>query len=125
MNNRTISIEEVKQTIGGYKYGLVYENSEMLFGRTKELRDVDWEQLQEAFFFDRKSQVHIFRDGDNLKSVVVEDEAEDVYQLRNYRLNQNDKRASAAGKELVVKEYLEQDEDGQVYIKCTRMIDVK
>ena len=125
MIDKTISIEEVKQTISDYEYGLVYENSAMLFGQTEELREVDWEQLQEAFFFDNNAQLHIFRDEDELKAIIIEDEEGDEYQLRTYLLNRTDARTSAVGKELVVKEYLEQDEDGQVYIKCTRMIDVK
>ena len=125
MIDKTISIEEVKQTISDYEYGLVYENSAMLFGQTEELREVDWEQLQEAFFFDNNAQLHIFSDEDELKAIIIEDEEGDEYQLRTYLLNRTDARTSAVGKELVVKEYLEQDEDGQVYIKCTRMIDVK
>lgn len=72
--------------------------------------DVDIENVNEAFFFNDSKCLHIYRE-DEIKGVLYEEEGnEEAFteeQIAKYK-----KRI----KKLIVKKYIEYDEDGQAYV---------
>jgi hypothetical protein len=116
--------EQARASYREFEYALLYMMSEELrIRRTDEPGEICWEECLEARFFSEDKELHLFCDGESMKAVCVSDEGEcesdDIQiQIQKYLL---DKRCSGIGKTLVVQEYLEADEDGQIQVKLTRL----
>lgn len=110
---------EAYQKINEYRYALIYMISDIAFGKTEELELPDWEECQEARFFSEDQELHIFElDGEKTAVEIVDDGAEEDVCDKKFQL---DKRFSGDGNLLCVREYLAYDEDGQVFVKLTRL----
>lgn len=107
-----LEIEEARASFAGYKYAIVHMISERQYGTTENVK-VNWEELVDLRAFSDKEELHVFERGGKLQAVrMVEDgEARETVTRRSPVGN---------GKQLVVKEYLAPDEDGQAVVVYTR-----
>ena len=112
-----LPIEEAKEKAQSYPYALIYEMSDLAFGRTEELPPIHWDECLEARFFSKDGELHFFENEDGMKAVLVTDDGDDVLD-RTYRIHQ---RFQLVGEGVKVREYLDYDKDGQVYVRLTRL----
>ncbi len=112
-----LNLEQAKTLSKNYNFGLVYMLSELKVFKNS-IPNVDWEQVIEARFFDENSEIHIFNYNDEMKAVLVKDTNNNDFILTKYELAKNFKNIANT---LVVKQYLDYDEDGQAFIKLTRL----
>ena len=113
----TIDINNVNLLINNYQYALIYNISKIELCAVSDMDDFDLQQCQEARFFDDNTELHIF-DNDGMKAVIISDTNESVYVDKVYAITNKFK---SAGNRIVVREYLEYDEDGQLHVGITRL----
>lgn len=113
-----VDLNDAHQKIGEYTYGLLFMISERILCRTKELPAIDWEECQEARFFSDEKELHIFEGEEGMQAVEVFDTGEEDILVKEYEL---DRYFKDIGNTVLVQEYLEYDEDGQVYVGLTRL----
>lgn len=115
------TIDEVKSSYMNYDYALVYEFSDVKFGKTSETV-INWEECMEAFLIKNDEQMHVFeRNGRLVAESFLEteqkyDSADKIYKIRG--------GVDLSGKNITVREYLDTDEDGQAFVKYSRIISV-
>lgn len=113
-----IEPEKAYESIGNYKYALVYMISQLKLSKTEDLGEIDWEECLEARFFSEDKELHIFDvEGEKKAVEVCDDGQEDVVEKR-YQLDNQFKNLGTA---VVVQEYLSYDEDGQIKVEVTRL----
>lgn len=113
-----ISIEETKNALNEYDYALIYEFSSIVAGKISEIA-INWEECKEAYIFNRNEQIHVFLCDGELKAVKFEEDAQDISVDREYSVANKFNRI---GKNIVVRSYLEPDEDGQMHVRYQRLI---
>jgi hypothetical protein len=117
------TFEEAKQLLSGYKYALVYMISEVILEETDKLSEIDWEECKEAYFFDSKGQLHIYKNEEEEGFQVIEFVSGKLsYVERKYALAT---KFNKTGKTVSVREYLDNDADGQSYVVYTSLYDIK
>lgn len=84
-------------------------------GRNKEIED-ELEEVEEARFFDEKTEIKILRTVDGLQAWCCEAEPDDHVLEHSYKV-----RNPEFGKEIRVTWMLDVDEDGQTYISGGRL----
>ena len=116
-------MEDAILAIGKYSWGLFYRPSQVTLCRISE---VDVQMItgsQEIRLFNETEELHLFFDRDWQAVHVVEDDTDNT---RTAAFALNGQFARSTGKrKLLVRQYLEEDEDGQVYIALTRLVDVR
>lgn len=120
---KSLDFQKAKNICADYEYCLIYKISEVILDRTARVSEIDWKEVQEAWFFGEQGQLHIYRDDELLSAVLIDDaELSDAHTLEKaYRLM--DKFRKGTGKEmLVAKEYMDFDKDGQAYVAYTRLL---
>lgn len=118
-----LEMEDAILTMGKYHWGLFYRPSEVTLCRIADMDTGLISDSQEIRLFSETEELHIFLDQDR-KAVHIKEEDTDHTLTKAYTLN--GKFARSTGKNtLVVRQYLEEDEDGQVYIALTRLVDVR
>ena len=122
-NLKKVTFEEAKNRIQDYDYALIYEISEMLFDKVEKISEIYWDEVQEAYFFIEKSQMHIYLSDDVLEAIVYNETDEDVtFVDRRYELAG---KFSNIGREVKERNYLEFDDDGQAFVAYSRLVSVK
>lgn len=122
-NLKKVTFEEAKNKIQDYDYALIYEISEMLFDKVGAISEIYWDEVQEAYFFNEKSQMHIYLSDDVLEAIVYNETDEDVtFVDRRYELAG---KFSTIGREVKERNYLEFDDDGQAFVAYSRLVSVK
>ena len=122
-NLKKVTFEEAKNRIQDYDYALIYEISEMLFDKVEKISEIYWDEVQEAYFFIEKSQMHIYLSDDVLEAIVYTETDEDVtFVDRRYELAG---KFSNIGREVKERNYLEFDDDGQAFVAYSRLVSVK
>lgn len=122
-NLKKVTFEEAKNRIQDYDYALIYEISEMLFDKVEKISEIYWDEVQEAYFFNEKSQMHIYLSDDVLEAIVYNETDEDVtFVDRRYELAG---KFSNIGREVKERNYLEFDDDGQAFVAYSRLVSVK
>ena len=117
--NKT-DLQEARNCICKYKYALLYYASETVLQRTDYISEINWEDLQEAYFFDESGQMHISDNGREMQAVeFVPGDA--PYVEKKYNLV---KRHEHIGKKVVIREYLDADDDGQCFVAYTALYGV-
>lgn len=120
MNNISkISIDDAKNKLTEYKYALVYGISSVLFDTTESISEINWDECKEAYFFDEKGQLHIYESDDGLCAVQFCEPEEVKYIDKKYVTAGKYKKI--AGK-IIRREYIDFDEDGQMFIAYTRLV---
>ena len=116
-----LEVFSAKERISKLNYARVQELSDYWIGRVIDMRETDESEIVEARFFSESEEVRFFRQDGILSAVRVADgDAEFIDE--EFVLSD---RFSAAGKSVTVRYYLEEDEDGQIYVSATRLVDIK
>lgn len=118
MHAEKVSLNEAHQKVEEYTYALLFMISERILCRTKDLPAIDWEECQEARFFSEDKELHIFEGEEGMQAVEVSDTGEEDIVIKEYELDGYFKKI---GNTVLVQEYMEYDEDGQVYVGLTRL----
>ena len=116
-----LNINDAYAKVSEFDYALIYLMSEVVFGRTSDLKSFEWDECLEARFFSDDKEMHIWAE-DEMNAILVEDvDHEDQREIKYVlaSLFQN------VGKNIVVKQYLENDEDGQSNVVLTRLCGVE
>ena len=122
-NLKKVTFEEAKNRIQDYDYALIYEISEMLFDKVGAISEICWDEVQEAYFFNEKSQMHIYLRDDVLEATVYNEIDKDVsFVDRRYELAG---KFSTIGRKVKERNYLEFDDDGQAFVAYSRLVSVK
>lgn len=115
----------------GYMYALVQRFSELFICSAKDLQQyLDENECVEIRIFGEDKELHLIY-GDEKCAIRVtdrlsENSSEDKVLIRKYLINSNFlKEDLREHKKLVVKQYLDVDQDGQVYIALTRLQDIQ
>ena len=119
-----VSFDKLKECYKDYPYALIYMMSELVFSKTEELKDIIWDECLEARFFGENGEIHLFQNNGDPECIMIEDNANDAdvdTLVDQYKLNN---RFLKHGSRLLVKRYIGFDEDGQAFIKLTRLADV-
>lgn len=95
-------------------YALVRALSAVVLGKTPLA--VETEELLEARFFSENEEIRLFRRNGGLNAVLLREEPEDSVLEETFRIEN-----SALGRWITVRHLLDFDEDGQAYIKTTRL----
>ena len=119
-------MEDALLKIGKYSWGLFYRPSQVTLCQISEVNAEVIIQMitesQEIRFFNASEEMHIFLGLEHKAIHVVEDDTDNT-RTAAYALNGQFARSTGKSK-LLVRQYLEEDEDGQVYIALTRLVDV-
>lgn len=118
MHVEKISLNEAHQKAETYTYALLFMISKRILCKTEDLPETDWEECQEARFFSEDRELHIFEGEEGMQAVEVSDADKEDIMIKEYEL---DRYFEELGNTLLVQEYLEYDEDGQVYVGLTRL----
>lgn len=123
MASKGITVERVTDVTAEdytvYDYGYLTYMSEVVLVKIKEYGvDIDWPELIEARFFNEKQELHIWRAGDcllgrRLTETGDTDAVETVIPVM--------KKFCPAGGKMVIRKYIDYDEDGQAFIAHTRI----
>lgn len=118
---KILDFQEAKNIIEDYEYCLIYMISEMILNQTVRVSEINWEEVKEAWFFGKQGQLHIYRYNDILSAALLDDaDLTDAHTLeKTYRLAGKFKAAGFG--QVIVKEYIDFDEDGQSYAAYTRL----
>ncbi len=118
---KEVSFEEGKNIGATCTNVLAYEMSKVVFGREK-FSEINWEECTEAYFFDESKQVHMFLSEDGWKAIVFEEKDQLSYVDKT---NEILSKFKGEGKDIVRREYLAFDEDGQTYVAYTRLVAIQ
>lgn len=118
---KKIDLAEAKSQISQMKYGLIYEISDVIFDQMDKIAEINWAELIEGYFFDDTAQIHIYDTEEGLQAVCFTEPENARYVDKEYELVG---KYQQIGKKVKKREYLEFDEDGQVYVSYTRLTDV-
>ena len=116
-----LEIAAARDRIGGLSYATVQGISEYRIGKAADLKDIDEAECIEARFFSEAEEIRFFRKDDGLNAVKISD-GDAEYMDEDYIMA--DKFASV-GKSVTLRKYLEEDEDGQVFVAATRLYKIK
>lgn len=117
-----VDADKALKDIAEYQYVLLYMISEVIFCRTTNISDVDWDECLEARFFDENKELHIYEEDGAQCAVKVEGTLDNDCLIKKYELQD---RYSNLGKSLCVCEHLEYDKDGQVSVALTRLVGIE
>ncbi len=121
--NREITdvVSEAKR----HTWALLYQISDIILCRTEDVKEEDWNECIEARFFRKDSEFHYLPE-DNLAVTVADSKDENtdvVIQESEYEISG---RFRAEGiSSVTVRRYLRADEDGQLRVVLTRLMELK
>lgn len=115
MKNIPIKKEEISKNIKDFKYYIVYYFDRLIFGEGDIEAELDIENINEAFFFDEDKCMHIYRE-DGLKGIKFLYESNDKILPPEEQIAKKGKEFNNL-KSLIVKKFINYDEDGQAYIE--------
>lgn len=100
-----------------YEYALIYYFSKTVLDKTTDILNagISWDDVKEAYFFSEGRQLHIVNIENRMH--VIEFEANSTsFVEKKYVLNAHHQ---SVGKAVIVREYLDVDEDGQCFVGYT------
>lgn len=118
---KELSFEDGMLEASACNYGLVHSFSTFIFGDAKDLCSFDPEELVEARFFKPETEIHFYKKNGNIRCLKVTD-GESVFIDEKRTLVS---KFRGLGQKVVIRKYLESDEDGQMIITGTRLVDVE
>lgn len=111
--------------INGYGYGLITELSGVrLVAAPAENGFEISAELLEARLFDSDSELYIWREGDRFKARKVKDTDLDERNYIDAKPIAMTGAVSRNGFKIMIRKYIDYDEDGQAYIALTRLCGV-
>ncbi len=115
------TIEDVKNSMEKYDFVLAYEFSDIKFGKTSETA-VNWNECMEAYLISETGQIHVYsKNGELVADEFEESSVKYEHSDRTYIVREG---VALHGKTIKVREYLDTDEDGQAFVKYSRIIGV-
>lgn len=105
-----------------YEYALLYMISEIVLTKTDSLAEINWAECTEARFFSEDKELHFFEVDGEMQTVEVSDGDGQEEVVKEYELAG---KFQAIGKTVLVKEYIDYDEDGQANVVLTRLQGIK
>ncbi|MCM1082941.1 MAG: hypothetical protein NC393_12180 [Clostridium sp.] len=117
---KKVTINEAKNMIANYDYALVYEISNMFCHPISESMHINWDEIQDAYFYNLKGELHVFC-GDELSAVCFEEPANAKYIDRKYKVNERN-NINGIGSTIIKREYIDYDEDGQLMVVFSRLV---
>ena len=119
MKQEKITISEALEEGEKLPYAMIRTLSSVYVGLNKKREEIDplLPELEEARFFSDKTEIKILYKDDDLIAIRAEEEHSDNGLVRKYSIANTE-----FGKTLWVSCDLEQDEDGQTYIRAERLI---
>ncbi len=119
----TIDEDYLMQIGSAYSYALIYEMSHVYFGETAQLTGkINSAELQEAYYFGEDGQTHIFQNDDGWNVVCMTKPQNAEYIDHAYFV---DGQFASAGKNVIIREYLAMDEDGQARVEYTQLVRIE
>ena len=116
------NINELEKITEKFEYGVFYNLSSIQLLAAPEAGKIDWDECYEARFFSKDKELHIFEKGGEKRALFVEDEEGDETVIKSFVLS---KKFENVGKSILVKEYLQYDEDGQACVALSRLCGVQ
>lgn len=120
---KKIDIEDAKKNVSQYNYALIYQMSEVIFDKVENIPTILWDEIVEAYFFNEKGQLHIYNDGCELKAVEFDESSCDMKKVE--KIFDISRKFAKIGSRIKIVEYLDNDEDGQIFVAYTRMATVE
>ena len=118
--------EDAVNQAGEYTYALLYRISDILLCRAQELKADDWKECTEARLFRMDAELHLFPGSRSAVCVSDKEGAQGSMLDRVYGAGSLVKRSLGMKEaDIVVRHYLEEDEDGQMTIALTRLVDIR
>lgn len=114
--------EQVFDHIREYEYALIYMISEIKVCKASDLPPTDWTECQEARFFSRDKELHLYKEDGSWQAVEVTEEDTKDCIVKKYQLAN---RFNGVGSLLCVHEYLSYDKDGQAFVSLTRLAGIE
>lgn len=124
-----IALDDIKNELNDYNYALIYGISEMVFcpiteenNRKDIIASSILDDCIEAFIFNEKGQIHLYRDGDKLIGKKYEElSGFNDFVDKKYELT---KEYIPGKKYVIIREYFESDDDGQIRIAYVKLVDL-
>jgi hypothetical protein len=107
-----IKKENIDLHAKGLDYYIIYYFDRLEYGKGDLEPQIDMENIYEAFLFDEKKCLHIYRE-DGIQGIMYIDEENDEILFEE----QIAKKAFKSLKKIIVKKYIKYDEDEQAYIE--------
>lgn len=116
---RTIDASNAWEHGKALSFALIYNQSSLYMGPSSDIQ-VNPDEVHEAFFFDQKEQVHLYKKDDAWEARIVSETEDDNYQDITYLIANR-----SFGETFTIREIFAFDEDGQTYRPERRLIDWK
>lgn len=110
--------EKVLESIAEYQYALVYKMSRIIFCKTADFDQADWDECLEARFFDENRELHIYEEDGGRLAVKVTGTTDSDCLMKKYELQPC---YFGENRYLCVCEHIDYDEDGQASVVLTRL----
>lgn len=114
--------EDARMQIQDYEFALIYMISELKFTKVEDLSEVNWKECVEARFFSEDKELHFFHADGEWKIVQVSDKDERDTIIKKYEMANKFRNL---GKNVLVKEYITYDKDGQANVTLTRLMGIE
>lgn len=88
------------------------------------ISEINWDECIEIYAFNDKSQLHIFNDESELKASVFCEDSDMKYYDKPCNLKSKFAKPFSK-KSIIERKYFEPDEDGQMCVKYTRLIEIR
>ena len=111
-----MDVESAKQEIRKYSYALLYMFGKVILTEVSALSELDWSDCLEARFFGDSGELRFWRESGDYVSAKYSGQGESI--TTEYAL---DGRYKDRWKSVSVTQYLDYDEDGQVYVCGTAL----
>lgn len=122
------NVEAAKAMIKNFDYALIYLISEVILkkmDKTDKVESINWDECEEARFFSENKEIHFFRVNGKLQVVKISDDPNESKMDCMQKKYELASKFRNLGKYVLVKEYLEYDEDGQVQVAQTRLMGIE
>lgn len=117
-------ISAAQKDAAGYAHNVIRQISDVFVDAAAD--KIDWDEVQEAWFFDQHTELHFFRTDDELMCVKAEEKENPSHVVTHtYEIANAAKGGREDKSVLEVREYLDFDEDGQCYVAYTRLADIR
>ena len=116
-----LEVDEAKSKIKEMSFAIGQFISEYKVGTPDEVGNFDNGECLDARYFSDSSEIHTFRKGNDMICVETSDGDREFFDTE-YEI---ENRFSATGKYVVVRNYIDTDEDGQSVVTGTRLVSIK
>ena len=112
-------VEAAKTDAEKFEFVYIRELSRLELGRRADLKPVNWNEVIEVRFFDDKGELRFFDNGDGLKAAEIIIDPDDDCKDTDYELEHD----GEFGGGITVRECFDYDDDGQLYVAASRLVD--